>query len=166
MSTGKINHLLSENSWSRLPFVPLAGEPMRLRILQAVCRQPHTVNEIVTAVGATRQCFQAPRLAGRAASWTPKEGQRVFYGMKDQLALKLCELVHKHLSPGTPISSAPFRKLPYQYRAAPVVARLYIHGIHALRMVNSDLYELDPQNRSCLHSESFPIERPDQGVLQ
>ena len=32
----------------------LLGEPMRLKILQAVCGEPRTVNEIVAAVGATQ----------------------------------------------------------------------------------------------------------------
>jgi DNA-binding transcriptional ArsR family regulator len=115
MSTGKINHLLSENQLEQVALrFRLLGEPMRLRILQAVCRQPHTVNEIVTAVGATQANVSKhlALLAGAGILERQKEGQRVFYGMKDQLALKLCELVHKHLSPGTPISSAPFRKLP------------------------------------------------------
>ena len=111
MSTGKINHLLSENQLEQVALrFRLLGEPMRLRILQAVCRQPHTVNEIVTAVGATQA--NVPKhlalLAGAGILARQKEGQRVFYGMKDQLALKLCELVHKHLSPGmSPITSKP-----------------------------------------------------------
>jgi len=115
MSTGKINHMLSENQLEQVALrFRLLGEPMRLRILQAVCRQPHTVNEIVTAVGATQANVSKhlALLAGAGILARQKEGQRVFYGMKDQLALKLCELVHKHLSPGTPASSAPFRKLP------------------------------------------------------
>ena len=115
MSTGKINHLLSENQLEQVALrFRLLGEPMRLRILQAVCRQPHTVNEIVTAVGATQANVSKhlALLAGAGILARQKEGQRVFYGMKDQLALKLCDLVHKHLSPGTPTSSAPFRKLP------------------------------------------------------
>src|SRR5271157_4014504 len=104
MSTGKINHLLSENQLEQVALrFRLLGEPMRLRILQAVCRQPHTVNEIVTAVGATQANVSKhlALLAGAGILARQKEGQRVFYGMKDQLALKLCELVHKHLSPGT-----------------------------------------------------------------
>jgi DNA-binding transcriptional ArsR family regulator len=32
----------------------LLGEPMRLKILQAVCHEPLTVTEIVTATGATQ----------------------------------------------------------------------------------------------------------------
>jgi DNA-binding transcriptional ArsR family regulator len=72
---------------------------MRLKILQAVCHEPRTVNWIVTAVGAT-QANVSKHLALLAAAGIlarQKDGQRVFYGMKDQLAMKLCALVHKHL---------------------------------------------------------------------
>ncbi len=77
----------------------LLGEPMRLRILQAVCRKPRTVNEVVTEVGATQANVSKhlSLLAGAGILARQKEGQRVYYGMKDQLALKLCALVHKHL---------------------------------------------------------------------
>ena len=100
MSTGKTSRLLSEGQLEQVALrFRLLGEPMRLRILQAVCRQPHTVNEIVTAVGATQANVSKhlALLAGAGILARQKEGQRVFYGMKDPLALKLCALVHKHL---------------------------------------------------------------------
>ena len=77
----------------------LLGEPMRLRILQAVCRKPRTVNEIVEAVAATQANVSKhlALLAGAGILARRKDGQRVYYGMKDQLAMKLCALVHKHL---------------------------------------------------------------------
>jgi len=100
MSTGKTNHLLSEDQLEQVALrFRLLGEPMRLRILQAVCRKPRTVNEIVEAVAAT-QANVSKHLALLAAAGIlarQKDGQRVFYGMKDQLAMKLCALVHKHL---------------------------------------------------------------------
>ena len=77
----------------------LLGEPMRLRILQAVCHKPRTVNEVVKAVGATQANVSKhlALLAGAGILARRKEGQSVYYGMKDQLAMKLCALVHKHL---------------------------------------------------------------------
>jgi DNA-binding transcriptional ArsR family regulator len=75
------------------------GEPMRLRILQAVCRAPRSVNDIVTAVGAT-QANVSKHLAVLAAAGIltrEKVGSCVYYGMKDQLVVQMCELVHKHL---------------------------------------------------------------------
>ena len=55
MSTGKTNYLLSEEQLEQVALrFRLLGEPMRLRILQAVCHKPRTVNEVVKAVGATQ----------------------------------------------------------------------------------------------------------------
>lgn len=76
------------------------GEPMRLKILQAVCQEPRAVNDIVAAVGAT-QANVSKHLALLAAAGIltrRKSGQSVYYGMKDLLAVKMCELVHKHLA--------------------------------------------------------------------
>ena len=77
----------------------LLGEPMRLRILQAVCRQPRRVNDIVAATGST-QANVSKHLALLTAAGIlerKKAGQCVYYGMKDQLAVKLCELVRAHV---------------------------------------------------------------------
>ena len=100
MSTGKTNCLLSEEQLEQVALrFRLLGEPMRLRILQAVCHKPRTVNEVVKAVGATQANVSKhlALLAGAAILARRKEGQSVYYGMKDQLAMKLCALVHKHL---------------------------------------------------------------------
>ena len=100
MSTGKINPLLSESQLEAVAVrFRLLGEPMRLRMLQAVCRKPRTVSEIVAAVGATQANVSKhlALLAGAGILARRQHGQRVFYGMKDQLALKLCALVHNHL---------------------------------------------------------------------
>jgi DNA-binding transcriptional ArsR family regulator len=73
---------------------------MRLRILQAVCKQPRTVTDIVAAAGST-QANVSKHLALLAAAGIlkrKKDGQRVFYGIKDQLAVKLCELVRAQMA--------------------------------------------------------------------
>jgi DNA-binding transcriptional ArsR family regulator len=100
MSNGKTDYLLSEEQLEQVALrFRLLGEPMRLRILQAVCHQPRTVNEVVKAVGATQANVSKhlALLAGADILARRKEGQNVYYGMKDQLAMKLCALVHKHL---------------------------------------------------------------------
>ena len=100
MSIGKTNYLLSEEQLEQVALrFRLLGEPMRLRILQAVCHKPRTVNEVVKAVGATQANVSKhlALLAGADILARRKEGQSVYYGMKDQLAMKLCALVHKHL---------------------------------------------------------------------
>ena len=78
----------------------LLGEPMRLKILQAICREPRTVGDIVSATGAT-QANVSKHLALLAAAGIlerEKAGQCVYYGVKDQLAIKMCELVRAQLT--------------------------------------------------------------------
>lgn len=71
------------------------GEPMRLRILQAVCKAPRSVNEIVEASGST-QANVSKHLALLTTAGIlkrEKEGQRVYYSVKEQLAIELCKTV-------------------------------------------------------------------------
>jgi ArsR family transcriptional regulator len=78
----------------------LLGEPMRLRILQTVCRSPRTVSDIVTASGST-QANVSKHLALLAAAGIlrrEKSGQCVYYGIKDPLVVRLCELVRAQLA--------------------------------------------------------------------
>jgi len=73
---------------------------MRLRILQAVCKGPRSVNGIVAATGST-QANVSKHLALLVASGVltrKKDGQCVYYAMKNQLAVKLCELVRARLA--------------------------------------------------------------------
>ena len=71
------------------------GEPMRLRILQAVCKEPRSVNDIVAATGSTQANISKhlALLTTAGILEREKDGQRVFYGVKDKLAVKLCNLV-------------------------------------------------------------------------
>ena len=78
----------------------LLGEPMRLKILQSVCHEPRTVNDIVTATGST-QANVSKHLALLAAAGIlkrEKDGQCVYYGMKDKLVVRLCELVRAQIA--------------------------------------------------------------------
>jgi ArsR family transcriptional regulator len=100
MSTAKKNRPLSE---AELAYVAghfkMLGEPMRLKILQAVCLEPHTVNDIVMATGATQANVSKhlSLLAAAGILTRQKDGQNVYYGLKDELTLKLCALVHESL---------------------------------------------------------------------
>lgn len=76
------------------------AEPMRLRILQAVCKHPRSVTEIVEATGCT-QANASKHLALLAAAGIlsrRRDGQRVFYGVRNDLAVKLCELVRSQIA--------------------------------------------------------------------
>ncbi|MGA2806768.1 MAG: metalloregulator ArsR/SmtB family transcription factor [Terracidiphilus sp.] len=77
----------------------LLGEPMRLKILQALCAKPLAVGEIVAATGATQSNVSKhlSLLSSAGIITRQKGGQFVYYGMSNPLTLKLCELVHKEL---------------------------------------------------------------------
>jgi ArsR family transcriptional regulator len=77
----------------------LLGEPMRLKILQALCVKPLTVGEIVAATGATQSNVSKhlALLAQAGVITRQKGGQFVYYGMSNPLTMKLCELVHKEM---------------------------------------------------------------------
>ena len=73
----------------------MLGEPMRLRILQAVCKVPRSVNEIVETTGST-QANVSKHLALLSSAGIlrrEKDGQRVFYSVKEQFVVRLCEMV-------------------------------------------------------------------------
>ena len=76
------------------------GEPMRLRILQALCAGPQTVGEIVAATGATQSNISRhlSLMAAAGVITRQKDGQFVYYGMSNTLTMRLCELVHKELT--------------------------------------------------------------------
>ena len=101
MSTGKHPQVLTAEELDRIASrFKVLGEPMRLRILQAVCKEPHSVNEIVAAVGST-QANVSKHLALLTAGGVlarRKNGQCVYYAVKDKLAVKLCELVRAQIA--------------------------------------------------------------------
>ena len=101
MSNKKTQRALTADELERVAGrFKMLGEPMRLKILQAVCRGPRTVNDIVAAAGST-QANVSKHLALLAAAGIlqrEKNGQCVYYGVKDQLAIKLCELVRAQLT--------------------------------------------------------------------
>ena len=92
LSEAELNHLAGR--------FKLLGEPMRLRILQAVCHEPRTVTAIVEATGST-QANVSKHLALLASAGIlerRKEGQSVYYGTKDRLVLELCERVRAQVA--------------------------------------------------------------------
>jgi len=100
MSNPKKQRLLTDAEMADVArHFKLLGEPMRLKILQAVCREPRTVTDIVSAVDATQANVSKhlALLASAGILTRKKDGQCVYYGMKDPLTIKLCELVHGQL---------------------------------------------------------------------
>ena len=101
MSTQKKKRSLADGDLEKIAVhFRLLGEPMRLKILQAVCAEPRTVNDIVSAVGATQANVSKhlSLLAAAGILTRKKDGQCVYYRLNDPLTLKLCELVHAQLA--------------------------------------------------------------------
>ncbi len=101
MSTIKKKGLLADEELESIALhFRLLGEPMRLKILQAICKEPLSVNHIVAAVDATQANVSKhlSLLATAGILTRKKDGQCVYYGLKDELTLKLCELVHSQLN--------------------------------------------------------------------
>ena len=101
MANNKLLRPLAEDELNYLAGrFKLLGEPMRLKILQSVCHAPRTVNDIVKATGST-QANVSKHLALLAAAGIlerKKDGQWVYYGMKDKLVVQLCAMVRDQLS--------------------------------------------------------------------
>ena len=101
MSNRKRQRMLNDSQLDAVArHFKLLGEPMRLKILQAVCREARPVTDIVAATGATQANVSRhlALLAGAGILTRKKKGQCVYYGMTDPLTLKLCELVHHHVA--------------------------------------------------------------------
>jgi DNA-binding transcriptional ArsR family regulator len=100
MSNKKTKRKLTDSELEQVALrFRLLGEPMRLKILEAVCREPRSVSEIVTATGATQANISKhlSLLATAGILSRQKRGQSVYYGMRHQLTVKLCELVYEQL---------------------------------------------------------------------
>jgi DNA-binding transcriptional ArsR family regulator len=73
----------------------LLGEPMRLRILQALEAGELPVNEIVDALGASQpnvsKHLQALCQGGLISR--RRDGLNIYYGIADPMVFKLCQLV-------------------------------------------------------------------------
>lgn len=81
-------------------YFSVLGEPTRLRILHALCRQEKCVNEIIRVTGMAQAnvsrhlglMYQAGMLARR------REGTQIFYRVADPLYVELCRTVSAQLA--------------------------------------------------------------------
>jgi DNA-binding transcriptional ArsR family regulator len=100
MSKSKSQKPLSEIELDHLATrFKLLGEPMRLRILQAVCHESKTVNEIVEITGSTQANVSKhlTLLAAGGILSRKKEGQFVIYSLKDPMVMQLCDTVRNQI---------------------------------------------------------------------
>jgi len=81
-------------------YFSLLSEPMRIRILHAICKDERTVSEIVSETGATQT--NVSRHLGtmyRAGVLTRrKEGNFIYYGVADRALTEICRNVCVHIA--------------------------------------------------------------------
>lgn len=81
-------------------YFALLAEPMRVRILHAICQGEKSVSEIVAETGATQtnisrhlnSMYRAGALMRR------KEGNFTYYGVRDRALTEICRTVCVHIS--------------------------------------------------------------------
>lgn len=81
-------------------YFSLLSEPMRIRILHAICQDERTVSEIVAETGATQT--NVSRHLGtmyRAGVLTRrKDGNFIYYGVADRALTEICRNVCVHIA--------------------------------------------------------------------
>lgn len=95
-------------------YFSLLSEPMRIRILHAICRQERSVGEIAAETGATQTnvsrhlnaMYRAGALARR------KEGAFVYYSVADHALTDLCRNVCMHVADSTSGAAVNGASLP------------------------------------------------------
>ena len=81
-------------------YFALLAEPMRIRILQSICREEKTVSQIVAETGATQtnvsrhlgSMYRAGVLTRR------KDGNFIFYGVGDEAIIDICRSMCIHIA--------------------------------------------------------------------
>ena len=81
-------------------YFAMLAEPMRLRILHAICDRERTVNDIVAATGATQTTISRHLNAMRRAGALTRRRDRNFtwYGIADSTLTELCRTVCVHVA--------------------------------------------------------------------
>lgn len=81
-------------------YFALLSEPVRLRILHSICREEKSVSQIVAETGATQTnisrhlntLYRAGALSRR------KEGNFIYYGVRDTALTEICRTVCTHIA--------------------------------------------------------------------
>lgn len=81
-------------------YFTLLSEPMRVRILHAICQQEKTVSDIVAETGATQtNVSRHLSTMHRAGVLTRrKDGNFIYYGVGDEALTELCRTVCVHIA--------------------------------------------------------------------
>ncbi|MCL4185339.1 MAG: winged helix-turn-helix domain-containing protein [Burkholderiaceae bacterium] len=108
-------------------YFALLSEPMRVRILHAICCREKTVSEIVAETGATQTNISRHlnTMYRTGVLTRRKEGSFIFYGVHDGLLTEICRTVYMHVirSNGAGMMAraaiAPFARRPRRSARVP-----------------------------------------------
>ena len=107
-------------------YFALLAEPMRLRILHAICDRERTVNDIVAATGATQTTVSRHLNAMHRVGALARRRDRNFtwYSVADATLTELCRAVCVHVASRDPFGAPPTTAQPAADRAAPAARPL------------------------------------------
>lgn len=105
-------------------YFALLSEPVRLRILHSICREEKSVSQIVAETGATQTnvsrhlntLYRAGALSRR------KDGNFIYYGVRDAALTEICRTVCTHIAARTETQSeerSGMRRLADEWDARP-----------------------------------------------
>jgi len=105
-------------------YFALLSEPVRLRILHSICREEKSVSQIVAETGATQTnvsrhlntLYRAGALSRR------KDGNFIYYGVRDSALTEICRTVCTHIAGRTETQSgehSEMRRLAEEWDARP-----------------------------------------------
>jgi DNA-binding transcriptional ArsR family regulator len=94
-------------------YFALLAEPMRVRVLHAICQREKTVNEIVAETGATQTNISRHLgLMHRAGVLSRrKDGNFVYYGVADTAITEICRSVCTHIAGRSDTTAPPQAEL-------------------------------------------------------
>ena len=102
-------------------YFALLAEPMRLKILHALCNHERTVNDIVAATGATQTTISRHLNAMHRMGALARRRERNFtwYSVADATLTELCRVVCVHVASSDLFGSSATRPLLPTERASP-----------------------------------------------
>ena len=102
-------------------YFALLAEPMRLKILHALCNHERTVNDIVAATGATQTTVSRHLNAMHRMGALARRRDRNFtwYSVADTTLTELCRIVCVQVASSDLFGSSATRPLPATERASP-----------------------------------------------
>jgi DNA-binding transcriptional ArsR family regulator len=109
-------------------YFSILSEPLRVRIVHAICQQERTVSDIVQSTGAT-QTTVSRHLAlmyREGVVARRREGGFVYYTVSDDALAEICRTVCVHIASRDDLAASPAQgalKIAHDFEPAPLAGR-------------------------------------------